>query len=92
MLKLDITNKVKKFIQSLDSKQFRQVMSKIIDLMSDPYPNDSIQLSGAKYRQFRRVDIGEYRIVYKIENDCLKVPEVGKRNNGMVYKAIKRKY
>ena len=81
MLKLDITGKVKKFVQSLDAKQFRQVMNKIIELMSDPYPNDSKQLSGAKYRQFRRVDIGEYRIVYKIENDCLKVAEVGKRND-----------
>jgi len=91
VLKLDITTTVKKVLQSLDAKQFRQVMNKIIDLMSDPYPNDSIQLSGEKYRQFRRVDIGEYRIIYKIEDDCLKVPGVGKRNDGMVYRQIKRK-
>ena len=90
MLKLDITHTVKKVLHSLDAKQFRQIMNKIINLMSDPYPNDSIQLSGEKYKQFRRVDIGEYRIVYKVENDCLKVPEVGKRNDGTVYKHLKR--
>jgi mRNA interferase RelE/StbE len=40
---------------------------------------------------FLRVDIGEYRVVYRVENDCLMVACVGKRNDDEVYRLLKRK-
>jgi mRNA interferase RelE/StbE len=47
---------------------------------------DSEKLTGYDYR---RKDIGEYRIVYRFENDEIKVAITGKRNDDEVYKLLK---
>ena len=38
-----------------------------------------------------RADVGEYRIIYTVENDTLNVFVIGKRNDAEVYKKLKRK-
>lgn len=88
MLKLDLTRQAKKFLEDLPAKQFRQIVSKVFGLMTEPFPGDSIQMQGFP---FRRSDIGEYRIVYRVENDCLKVAFIGKRNDDEVYRLLKMK-
>jgi len=55
--------------------------------MEDPEPPDSSQLIGYPYR---RADIGEYRIIYRVEEDCLKVALVGKRNDDEIYRQLSR--
>ena len=74
MLKLDLSKQSLKFVHDLPPKQFRQVLNKILELMSNPYPLDSIKLKGSPYK---RTDIGEYRIIYNVENDCVKVYYTG---------------
>jgi len=86
VLKLDITKQAAKFFRSLPAKQYRQVFNKIPALMEDPEPPDSSPLIGYPYR---RADIGEYRIIYRVEEDCLKVALVGKRNDDEVYRQLK---
>jgi mRNA interferase RelE/StbE len=87
MLKLDIKRPAYNFIKDLQAKQFRQVMLKILSLTKDPYPSDSQKLNGYP---FYRVDIGEFRIVYDIENkDTLRLIIAGKRNDDEVYKRLK---
>ena len=86
MLKLDITKQAVKFFRPLPAKQYRQIFNKILALMEDPEPPDSSPLIGYPYR---RADIGEYRIVYRVEEDCLKVALVGKRNDDEVYRQLK---
>lgn len=86
MLKLDITKQVLKFFRSLPAKQYRQVFNKVLALMEDPEPPDSSSLIGYPYR---RADIGEYRIIYRVEGDCLKVALIGKRNDDEVYRQLK---
>ena len=44
--------------------------------MEDPEPPDSSPLIGYPYR---RADIGEYRIIYRIDEDCFKAALVGKK-------------
>lgn len=83
MLKLDITKDVMKFLGRLPAKQYRQVLNKILALMENPEPPDSSALTGYPYR---RADVGEYRIVYRVEEDCLKVALVGKRNDDEIYR------
>jgi mRNA interferase RelE/StbE len=87
MLKLDLTKSAKKFLETLPAKQFKQVAGKTIQLMENPYPNDSSKLKGFPYY---RVDIGEYRIIYYVEEDVLKVVLIGKRNDDEVYKKLSR--
>jgi len=86
VLKLNITKQVLKFFRPLPAKQYRQVFNKVLALMEDPEPPDSSPLVGYPYR---RADIGEYRIVYRVEEDCLKVALIGKRNDDEVYRQIK---
>jgi len=87
MLTLDITKHVRDFLNKLDAKRCRQVANKIFSLMEDPKPSDTKELSGFPYR---RADVGEYRIIYRVQEDCLKVALIGKRNDDEVYKKLRR--
>ena len=49
MLKLDLSKQSLKFVKNLPPKQFRQVFNKILELMSNPNPIDSIKLTGSPY-------------------------------------------
>ena len=53
-------------------------------------PQDSIALQG-KLRQFRRVDVGEYRIIYHFKDDVLFIVVIGKRNDDDIYRRMKRR-
>ena len=87
MLRLDLTNKTIAFLDKMPPKQFKQVSKKIFSLMVNPKPHDSMELKGYPYR---RTDIGEYRIIYRIEEDLLKIALVGKRNDSAVYRELAR--
>jgi mRNA interferase RelE/StbE len=43
-----------------------------------------------KLRPFLRVDIGEYRIVYRVEEDQLMIAAVGRRNDDAIYREFER--
>jgi len=87
MLKLDLTQKAIAFLDKLPPKQFKQVSTKIFSLMANPDPHDSRELKGYQYR---RADIGEYRIIFRVEEDVLKIAVVGKRNDSEVYRKLER--
>ena len=81
---LDITKKVDDFLEKLPPKQFKQVYSTIIGLRKNATPHDSIKLHGTKDQH--RVDIGEYRVIYRFDEQIVYIQVVGKRNDGDVYK------
>jgi mRNA interferase RelE/StbE len=89
MHKLNPTKEVLDFWNSLDPKQYRQIGRKFLSLLLDPYPNDSESLKG--YPEYFRVDCGEYRIIYRLEDDVIKLTLVGLRNDGDIYKKMKSK-
>lgn len=88
MKKLDLTHDALKFLEHLPPKQFRQAVTKVFELMEDPEPHDSKQLVGY---EFRRADIGEYRIVYRFDREFLYVYLIGKRNDDEIYRRLARK-
>lgn len=88
-LVLKLSRQGGKFIKSLPPKQYKQVVSTVLALLKNPEPHDSKQLKGSKDSN-RRADIGEYRIVYRVENEELLVLVIGKRNDDEVYKILKR--
>lgn len=88
-LSLKLSRQTSKFIKSLPPKQYKQVVSTLLSLASDPEPHDSQLLKGSKDKN-RRVDIGEYRIVYREENGELLILIAGKRNDDDVYKQLRR--
>lgn len=88
MNKLDITKAAGNFLEKLPPKQFRQIVRTIFKLREETEPHDSKQLAG--HPEYRRVDIGEYRIIYRVDNDTVKICVVGKQNDSEVYKQFKR--
>lgn len=88
MLKIDITKSVGKFIKKLPPKQFKQVVGTILGLRENPKPHDSKQLIG--YPEYQRVDIGEYRIIYRVDTGTVYIATIGKRNDDEVYKRFKQ--
>ena len=77
------------FLFSLQAKHFKQIAGAIFMLMDDPFPNDSQVLKGCP--GLRRKDVGEYRIIYGVEDNLVKIDVIDKRNDGSVYKRFERK-
>lgn len=85
MLKLLISKDAQKFLDNLPPKQFRQIVRKVFALLDDPKPHDSKELKGYP---FFRADIGEYRVIYDVKDDTLRLIIVGKRNDDEVYRQL----
>ncbi len=73
--------------QRYPAKVFRQLALKIFALGQNPKPQD-VQKIGADYR----VDSGEYRIYYAIDDArrAVTIRIVGKRGDDEIYRRIKR--
>ena len=85
MLKLLVSKKAQKFLDDLPPKQFRQIIKKVFALLENPRPHDSEELRGYT---FLRNDAGEYRIIYDVQGDTLRLIVIGKRNDEEVYRQL----
>ena len=88
MRRLDITKDAYGFLRDLQVKHYRQVGQKVLSLMVTPEPNDAAQLVGYEYW---RADIGEYRIVYRFDEETVFVILIARRNDDEIYKRLARK-
>jgi len=48
---------------------------------------DSLKLKGYSYH---RADVGEYRIIYSVQEQTLEILLIDKRNDDQIYKQLKR--
>ncbi len=83
---LQFSRDAKKSLGELQPKQFKQVATKIFALLDNPQPQDCNALKG--YPKGYRVDSGEYRILYTIEDREIRIFRVGKRNDDEVYRNL----
>jgi mRNA interferase RelE/StbE len=90
MLRIELATLVVKPIKRLPAKHALQIKTKLQLLAADPEPPDSLQMKD-KAAKFRRADSGEYRIIYRVEENALKVATVGNRNDDKVYRDFERK-
>ena len=77
-----------KEVPDLPAKQFRQVVGAIFDLLREPQPHFSQQLSGYPYL---RLAVGEFRVIYRFDEGSVKVLAFGKRNDDEIYRTLQRK-
>lgn len=80
---VSVDKRNKKFVSKLSKKQARQVHEALIRLGNNPRPQDSRKL---KTTNGYRVTVGEYRILYTIDDDeaTIKVFLITNRN-GLSY-------
>ncbi|MFB9242116.1 type II toxin-antitoxin system RelE/ParE family toxin [Massilia antarctica] len=90
MKTLRLSKSAAKFWGSLDAKQYRQVGKAITTLLENSRPQDSQCLKVSRHAE-RRVDAGEYRIIYVDSDEEIEVLVIGKRNDDEVYKRLRQK-
>ena len=89
-LALRLSRQAGRFIKTLPPKQYKQVVATMLALLKNPEPHDSRLLKGSAAVN-RRVDIGEYRVVYRAEDENLLVLVIGKRNDAEIYRLLDRR-
>ena len=90
MLEIDVWPLAKKFIETVSRKHAQQLIAKIELLAERPMPPKSKLLEG--YAPLRRLRSGDYRIVYFVDGNVLKVPLIDKRGDDKVYRHLAQKF
>lgn len=88
MLTIKLSKRADKALGKIPAKQAKQIAARIKQLADDPETLPTVELKG--YAPWRRAKSGEYRIIYKIDEDILRVALVGKRNDDEIYRLIER--
>jgi mRNA interferase RelE/StbE len=89
MMMIDLTRDAGRFLENLPAKQYKQVTVRVHQLRQDPHPHDSKHLAGNP--GYKRIDSNEYRIIYRLESEVVKVVVIGKRNDDSAYRTLRNK-
>ncbi|NQU24763.1 MAG: type II toxin-antitoxin system RelE/ParE family toxin [Candidatus Nealsonbacteria bacterium] len=81
---IEITSAAQRDLRSLPRDVLRRVDAKILGLAVDPRPPDSRLLRGQE--RLYRVRVGNYRIIYRVEDDRMVVLVVRVRHRREVYR------
>jgi len=90
MLKINVLDQARAFLQTLPKKHEQQINKKILLLAENPKPPRSKLLEG--FTPLRRTRSGKYRIVYFVEGATLKISLIDKRNDDGVYREVGKKF
>ena len=74
---------LKKDLPPIPAKGRKKILVKIDQLSLDPYPVDSIQLTGSTVRRIRQ---GNYRILYQVNDSSITVYVVRVGHRSVVYR------
>ncbi|OGG73242.1 hypothetical protein A3A38_03875 [Candidatus Kaiserbacteria bacterium RIFCSPLOWO2_01_FULL_53_17] len=88
MLEIDIWPPAKEFIEQVPAKHARQIIGKIETLARSPQPPRSKLLEG--FPLLRRLRSGDYRIIYFVDGEVLKIPLIDRRNDDRIYRRLKQ--
>jgi mRNA interferase RelE/StbE len=66
--KIQIPNSVVKEIKKIPERDRKRIVKAIEDLSREPLPHDTKKLKGF---EFYRIRVGDYRIIYSVENSKL---------------------
>lgn len=85
MYQLIIDKKASKFIDSLDKPTRKRILNALFELRENPYTSRSIKkLHG--FDNYYRKRVGDYRIIFSVENERLIVMILKVDSRGDVYK------
>ena len=77
-----------KSLSRLSSRAQAQISERIRDLSTNATPHDSRPLKG--FAGWLRIDVGEYRVIYRIEGEEVFVAILGPRNDDRVHREFTR--
>lgn len=88
MLEIDVSDDAYAFLRTLPEKHERQLIARIERLAENPRHPTSKILEG--YAPLRRLRSGDYRIIYFVDKNILKIPLIDKRGDDKVYRRLKQ--
>ena len=88
MRRIDLSKQALAFLRDLQTKQARQIAEKLALLREHAEAVPSEPLKG--YVPMRRLRAGEFRVVFRWEDDLVKIVLIGKRNDDEIYKLLQR--
>jgi mRNA interferase RelE/StbE len=88
MLRVDLSAQAFKFLSSLPEKQTRQIVSKIDALALNPGNVPSGLLRGGDGE--RRIKAGEFRVIYEVSDETLRILLIDRRNDDRIYRQFRR--
>ena len=74
----------KKELRKIDNKEIVKILNEIEKLSLDPYPTNHKKLLGTEH--IYRIKIGNYRVIYSIENDKLIIEIIRVRHRKDAYR------
>lgn len=81
--KIRVKQSAEKELRKLSKKELIKILDKIEDLSDNPHPVGSIKLTNEeKYR----IRVGNYRVLYKVEDDILTVFVVKVGHRKQIYR------
>lgn len=90
MYQIILSKNSEKFLRKIQTKHAKQIAVKIKSLSIDINQHDDKKLKGL-LKDFYRVDVGEFRIIYRFDDTSIYIVLVGKRNDNEVYRQMLNK-
>ncbi len=90
MLKLVLEQPALDFLFRTNRKDVGLISLRIFALVSEPFPSGSIKLQDSEGAF--RLRAGDYRIIYKVADDVVRILLVGPRHDDEVYTTFRKLY
>ena len=85
--KIEFDSRVKKDLKSVPSQDIKRIKSAISELSNNPRPSGCTKLKGNN-RDYFRIRVGNYRVIYSIEDNILSIIVVRVGHRKEIYKNI----
>ena len=86
--RIEVTPRARKDLKALPKRERQRVAEQIDILKTDPRPTGCKKLKGRE--DFYRIRVGNYRVVYQIENEILLILIVRVGDRKEIYEIIRR--
>jgi mRNA interferase RelE/StbE len=86
--RIEVTPRARKDLKALPKRERQRVVEQIDALKADPRPTGCKKLKGRE--DFYRIRVGDYRVVYQIEDKVLLILIVRVGDRKEIYEVIRR--
>ena len=86
--RIEVTPRARKDLKALPKRERRRVAEQIDILKADPRPTGCKKLMGRE--DFYRIRVGDYRVIYQIEDEILLILIVRGGDRKEIYEIIRR--
>ena len=85
--RIEFDRRVKKDLKSVNAQEINRIKAAISDLAKNPRPPGYKKLKGKK-REFFRIRVGDYRVVYTVEDNVLLIVIVRVGHRREIYRKL----